>query len=195
MKKGFTLIELLVGLAILGILVAIAIQIYAGITKSAKRSAVEKNFNAVVKWIKADAALCKMNGSSSTVFRQTNSSGGGQDRECGNVTDYNRTPFHENVLQTHIGYIGVAGKNPYGSVGNDRTCDLAKSWADMTSIHSSHTGKKMCGGQIGLYSETVEQNGCNREMIVQAGLANDYWTFLTTGSDDVKSIKICIVHK
>ena len=72
MKKGFTLIELLVGLAILGILVAIAIQIYAGITKSAKRSAVEKNFNAVVKWIKADAALCKMNGSSSTVFRQTN---------------------------------------------------------------------------------------------------------------------------
>ena len=87
MKKGFTLIELLVGLAILGILVAIAIQIYAGITKSAKRSAVEKNFNAVVKWIKADAALCKMNGSSSTVFRLSNSSGGGQDRECGNVTD------------------------------------------------------------------------------------------------------------
>ena len=83
MKKGFTLIELLVGLAILGILVAIAIQIYAGITKSAKRSAVEKNFNAVVKWIKADAALCKINGISSTVFRQTNSSGGGQDRECG----------------------------------------------------------------------------------------------------------------
>ena len=65
----------------------------------------------------------------------------------------------------------------------------------MTSIHSSHTGKKMCGGQIGLYSETVEQNGCNREMIVQAGLANDYWTFSNTGSDDVKSIKICIVHK
>ena len=65
----------------------------------------------------------------------------------------------------------------------------------MTSIHSSHIGKKMCGGQIGLYTETVEQNGCNREMIVQAGLANDYWTFSSTGSDDVKSINICIVHK
>jgi len=194
MKKGFTLIELLVGLAILGILVAIAIQIYAGITKSAKRSAVEKNFNAVVKWIKADAALCKMNGSSSTVFRQHNSSGGGINRNCSDTTD-NVSPFYESSLQTHIGYIGVAGKNPYGSVGNDRTCDLAKSWADMTSIHSSHIGKKMCGGQIGLYSETVEQNGCNREMIVQAGLANDYWTFSSTGSDDVKSINICIVHK
>ena len=194
MKKGFTLIELLVGLAILGILVAIAIQIYAGITKSAKRSAVEKNFNAVVKWIKADAALCKMNGSSSTVFRQHNSSGGGINRNCSDTTD-NVSPFYESSLQTHIGYIGVAGKNPYGSVGNDRTCDLAKSWADMTSIHSSHIGKKMCGGQIGLYTETVEQNGCNREMIVQAGLANDYWTFSSTGSDDVKSINICIVHK
>jgi len=194
MKKGFTLIELLVGLAILGILVAIAIQIYAGITKSAKRSAVEKNFNAVVKWIKADAALCKMNGSSSTVFRQHNSSGGGINRNCSDTTD-NVSPFYESSLQTHIGYIGVAGKNPYGSVGNDRTCDLAKSWADMTSIHSSHIGKKMCGGQIGLYTETVEQNGCNREMIVQAGLANDYWTFSNTGSDDVKSINICIVHK
>ena len=121
----------------------------------------KQNFNAVVKWIKADAALCKMNGSSSTVFRQHNSSGGGQDRECGNVTDYNKTPFHENVLQTHIGYIGVAGKNPYGSVGSDRACDIWKGWTDMTSIQSAHLGKKMCNGQIGLYSETVEQNGCD----------------------------------
>ena len=83
-----------------------------------------------------------MNGSSSTVFRQHNSSGGGQDRECGNVIDYNKTPFHENVLQTHIGYIGVAGKNPYGSVGTDRACDIWKGWTDMTSIQSAHLGKK-----------------------------------------------------
>ena len=119
---------------IFGILIGIAIQVYLGVTESAKKTAVKKNFKAVVEWIKADAALCKMNGSTSKVFRQTNSNGGGQQKDCGNVTDYNKTPFHENVLQTHIGYIGVAGKNPYGSVGSDRTCDLAKSWADMTSI-------------------------------------------------------------
>ena len=195
MKKGFTLIELLVALAIMGILMGISITVYVGVTENASRSAVKQNFNAVVKWIKADAALCKMNGSSSTVFRQTNSSGGGQERECGNVTDYNKTPFHENVLQTHIGYIGVAGKNPYGSVGTDRDCDIWKGWTDMTSIQSAHLGKKMCNGQIGLYSETVEQNGCNREMIVQAGLAKDYWTFSNSGSDDVLSTKICVVHK
>ena len=195
MKKGFTLIELLVVVAIFGILIGIAIQVYVGVTESAKKTAVKKNFKAVVEWIKADAALCKMNGPTSKVFRQTNSSGGGQQKDCGNVTDYNKTPFHENVLQIHIGYIGVAGKNPYGSVGSDRTCDLAKSWADMTSIHSSAIGKKMCGGQIGLYSETVEKNGCNREIIVQAGLKNDYWIFSNTGSDDVLSTKICVVHK
>ena len=53
----------------------------------------------------------------------------------------------------------------------------------------------MCGGQIGLYSETVETNGCNREIIVQAGLKNEYWIFSNTGSDDVLSTKICVVHK
>ena len=73
MKKGFTLIELLVALAIMGILMGISITVYFGVTENANRSAVKQNFNAVVKWIKADAALCKMNGSSSTVFRQHNS--------------------------------------------------------------------------------------------------------------------------
>ena len=71
MKKGFTLIELLVALAIIGILIGISITVYVGVTENASRSAVKQNFNAVVKWIKADAALCKMNGSSSTVFRVT----------------------------------------------------------------------------------------------------------------------------
>ena len=32
--------------------------------------------------------------------------------------------FMQNVLQTHIGYIGVAGKNPYGSVGYSHNQDL-----------------------------------------------------------------------
>ena len=195
MKKGFTLIEVLVVVTLLIILMVISVQIYAGVIESAKKQAVKKNFNAVVEWIKSDAALCKMNGPNSKVFRQTNSSGGGQQKDCGNVTDYNKTPFHENVLQTHIGYIGVAGKNPYGSVGSDRTCDLAKSWADMTSIHSSHIGKKMCGGQIGLYSETVQQNGCDREIIVQAGLKDEYWIFSKSGSNEVLSTKLCVVHR
>ena len=120
--------------------------------------------------------------------------GGGQNKDCSNVTDYNKTPFHENVLQTHIGYQGMV-KNPYGSVGKDRTCDIWSGWTDMTSIQSAHLGKKMCKGQIGLYSLTVEKNGCDREMVVQSGLTDEYWTFSSTGSDKVLSTIVCITHR
>ena len=86
-------------------------------------------------------------------------------------------------------------KNPYGSVGKDRTCDIWSGWTDMTSIQSAHLGKKMCKGQIGLYSLTVEKNGCDREMVVQSGLTDEYWTFSSTGSDKVLSTIVCITHR
>ena len=86
-------------------------------------------------------------------------------------------------------------KNPYGSVGKDRTCDIWSGWTDMTSIQSAHLGKKMCKGQIGLFSLTVEKNGCDREMAVQSGLTDEYWTFSSTGSDKVLSTIVCITHR
>ena len=103
-RNGFTLIELLVVVAIIGILAAVGVVAYNGYTASAKKAVVKQNHKAVVKWIQADAMKCVMNGG--TIFRQTNNSGGGQNKDCSNVTDYNKTPFHENVLQTHIGYQG-----------------------------------------------------------------------------------------
>ena len=53
----------------------------------------------------------------------------------------------------------------------------------------------MCGGQIGLYSETVQQNGCDIEIIVQAGLKDEYWIFSKSRSNEVLSTKLCVVHR
>ena len=190
-RKAFTLIELLVVVAIIGILAAVGVVAYNGYTGAAKKAVVKQNHKTVAKWIQTDAMKCSINGG--TVFRQTNSSGGGINRNCSDTAN-NVSPFYESSLQTHIGYIGMV-KNPYGSVGNDRACDIWSGWTDMTSIQSAALGKKMCKGQIGLYTLTKNQNGCDREMVVQSGLTDEYWTFSSKASDKVLSNIVCITHR
>jgi len=190
-RKAFTLIELLVVVAIIGILAAVGVVAYNGYTGAAKKAVVKQNHKTVAKWIQTDAMKCSINGG--TVFRQTNSSGGGINRNCSDTAN-NVSPFYESSLQTHIGYIGMV-KNPYGSVGNDRACDIWSGWTDMTSIQSAALGKKMCKGQIGLYTLTKNQNGCDREMVVQSGLTDEYWTFSSKASDKVLSTIVCITHR
>ena len=188
-KNGFTLIELLVVVAIIGILAAVGVVAYNGYTASAKKAVVKQNFKNVVKYINADAMKCVMDGG--TIFRQYNSSGGGSNKNCTDTS--NNGPYSDSNLQTHIGYSGIA-KNPYGNQGLDRACDLASSWGAMTSVHSSHLGKKMCKGQIGIYTLSKNTNGCHREIVVQSGLENDYWTFSAKASSGVLSETICIEH-
>ena len=163
---------------------------YNGYTSSAKKAVVKQNHKAVVKWIQADAMKCMINGG--TVFRQTNSSGGGQNLNCSDTNDSN-SPFYESMLQTHIGEKNWTG-NPYGNIGEDRACDMAKSWGTK-SIQSAALGKKMCNGAIGLYTLSKNTNGCDREMVVQAGINPGYWTFSTKESAGVLSSIVCITHK
>ena len=189
-QNGFTLIELLVVVAIIGILAAVGVVAYNGYTASAKKAVVKQNFKTVVKWIQADAMKCMINGG--TVFRQTNSSGGGQNLNCSDTNDSN-SPFYESMLQTHIGEKNWTG-NPYGNIGEDRACDMAKSWGTK-SIQSAALGKKMCNGAIGLYTLSKNTNGCDREMVVQAGINSGYWTFSKKESSGVLSSILCLTHK
>ena len=189
-KKAFTLIELLVVVAIIGILAAVGVTTFNGFQSKAKVSAVKANFKNVVKFINTDAMNCVISGG--TIFRQTNNSGGGLNRNCSDTAD-NVSPFHEGSLQTHIGYSGIA-KNPYGNVGEDRTCDIWSGWTAMTSVQSAALGKKMCKGQIGIYTLSKNSNNCHREIVVQAGTEDAYWTFSSKASSGVLSETLCIEH-
>ena len=71
---------------------------------------------------------------------------------------------------------------------------MAKSWGTK-SIQSAALGKKMCNGAIGLYTLSKNTNGCDREMVVQAGINPGYWTFSTKESAGVLSSIVCITHK
>ena len=78
--KAFTLIELLVVVAIFGILAAVGVVAYNGYTSAAKKAGVKQNHKTVVKWIQTDAMKCSID--AGTVFRQSNSIGGGINRNC-----------------------------------------------------------------------------------------------------------------
>ena len=61
-RNGFTLIELLVVVAIIGILAAVGVVAYSGYTSSAKKVAIQENFNTIANNIELLAMDCDLNG-------------------------------------------------------------------------------------------------------------------------------------
>ena len=61
-RNGFTLIELLVVVAIIGILAAVGVVAYSGYTSSAKKVAIQENFNTIANNIALLAMDCDLNG-------------------------------------------------------------------------------------------------------------------------------------
>ena len=61
-RNGFTLIELLVVVTIIGILAAVGVVAYSGYTSSAKKVAIQENFNTIANNIELLAMDCDLNG-------------------------------------------------------------------------------------------------------------------------------------
>ena len=74
-RNGFTLIELLVVVAIIGILAAVGVVAYSGYTSSAKKVAIQENFNTIGNNIELLAMDCDLNGGPTLKSNGTNPNG------------------------------------------------------------------------------------------------------------------------
>ncbi len=75
-NKGFTLIELLVVIAILGILAAIAIPAYMGYQKNAKGRAAYENYDAAVRYVRAEMSKASYDATDVTKVAVVSMNGG-----------------------------------------------------------------------------------------------------------------------
>jgi len=109
-QKAFTLIELLVVVAIIGILAAVGVVAYNGYTASAKRAAIQDNFNNISKNIEVLSLDCELKGGPELRSNGTNPNGSLKFWKC---ADQN-TNSMSNLFMDHYHFSGF--KNP---INND----------------------------------------------------------------------------
>ena len=105
--KAFTLIELLVVVAIIGILSAVGMVMFGGLSEKAKRNVTIANHNTLKKWIQLQIIKCQIDPNGKIIVK-SNHHGGTNHFNCP-MNAHASVPYFED----HFMYEGW--ENPYGT--------------------------------------------------------------------------------
>ena len=106
-QKAFTLMELMIVIVIIGILSAVGMVMFGGLSEKAKRNVTIANHNILKKWVQSQIMKCEIDPNGKIIFRE-NSKGRMGHFNCP-MNAHASVPYFED----HFMYEGW--ENPYGT--------------------------------------------------------------------------------